>query len=153
MRGWGLEAGRCQWRLCCYWHSCHLRSSFHPSAGIDRGSLPLCNMSQMMDLPLKGLCSHEEKENTWTNTGKYAHISAASCHLTFGSISVAVLNLLTYYFTWPQPAEEVLVPDCKWDPDMQKSCCITSAEPVRSLIWDVDSSHPQLQMNYEQCDT
>ncbi len=104
----------------CYWRSCHLWSSFHPSAGIDRGSPLLCNMTQMMDLLQRGMCKHTHVDtyrgNTWTNTLSFwthtlAHISAqfcCCCHLPFGSISVAFPNLPTYYFTRPQLAEEIL---------------------------------------------
>ena len=75
LMGWEGEGSRLAdvSRGCaCYWHSCHLRSSFHPSAGIDQGSPLLCNMTQMMDLLLHGMCRHMHadtyKGNTWTNT-------------------------------------------------------------------------------------
>lgn len=124
LMGWegeGLRLADVSGDHSCYWHSCHLWSSFHPSAGIDRGSPLLCNMSQMMDPLLQGMCGHTHadtyKRNTWTNTlslwthtHTLAHISAQCCrccHLPFGSVSVAFPNLPTYYFTRPQLAEEI----------------------------------------------
>lgn len=122
LMGWegeGLRMADVSRGHACYWHSCHLWSSFHPSAGIERGSPLLCNMIQMMALLLQGVCGHMHvdtyKENSWTNTlslwtRTLAHISAqlcCCCHLPFGSISVALPNLPTYYFTRPQPAGEI----------------------------------------------
>lgn len=122
LMGWegeGLRLADVSRGHACYWHSCHLWSSFHPSAGIDRGSPLLCNMTQMMDLLLQAAHTRADtyKGNTntlslctHTHTRTLAHISAqlcCCCHLPFGSISVAFPNLPTYYFTRPQPAEEI----------------------------------------------
>lgn len=108
LMGWegeGLSLADVSRGRACYWHSCHLKSSFHPSAGIDRGSPLLCNMTQMMDLPLQGMCRHMHtdtyKGNTWTNTHTHTHMFTLQTHahshaLTLRSVAAVICHLDPY---------------------------------------------------------
>lgn len=141
LMGWeaeGLRLADVSRNCACYWHSCHLGSSFHPSAGIDRGSPLLCNMTQMMDLLSRNVRAHahrhiEGKHTLSLDTCTHTHtlvLSAAAviCHLDPYQLLSKSAHIL-FYLTSVGRGD--FVRSCKWDPDMQKSCWIKSAGQAR----------------------
>lgn len=127
LMGWEAEGSRLAdvSRNCaCYWHSCHLGSSFHPSAGIDRGSPLLCNMTQMMDLLSRNVRAHAHRH---THT-LVLSAAAVICHLDPYQLLSKSAHIL-FYLTSVGRGD--FVRSCKWDPDMQKSCWIKSAGQAR----------------------
>lgn len=134
-----------------YWHSCHLRSSFHLSAGIDR-RIPHCFViwprwwisGTHTRTRIKETLEQTRTRSLWTHT--FAHISSrpcCCCHLPFGSISVAFPNLPTYYFTRPQPAEEISsravngILTCKSHVGLNPQ----ASQTFENRTWDADTTH------------
>lgn len=76
---------------------------------LTEGSPLLCNMTQMMDLLHRECAGTSIKETLEQTHSLFGHThtlalgSVCCCHLSFGSISVAVPNLPAYYFTRPRP--------------------------------------------------
>jgi len=147
LMGWegeGLRLADVSRGCACYWHSCHLWSSFHPSAGIDRGSPPLCNMIQMMDPAMGNVRAHAQGHAERKHLNKHClfgtQAQTHTCILALLSADAVICRLDLYQL--PPKSAHILfyltsdstgdfIPSRKWELVMQKSCWIKSTAWAR----------------------